>query len=161
MRLFIRLLVVFFLFELILYRIAGISHAYHPLVYFPIIPAICIGMMIGGRSFRRGHILYGRANDHCFGIRGRRLGPRAPLPKGVEQAGTLEREIAYGRIAGEKSPYHSLTPILANKKCWPPMLNEECPACYRHHQRSKPQSLQGSLPNRTVYLLPVRWCRWF
>jgi len=48
MRLFIRLLVVFFLFELILYGIAGISHAYHPLVYFPIIPAIWIGMMIGG-----------------------------------------------------------------------------------------------------------------
>ena len=48
MRLFIRLLVAFFLLELILYGIAGVSHTYRPLVYFPIIPAIWIGMAIGG-----------------------------------------------------------------------------------------------------------------
>lgn len=48
MRLFIRLFVAFFLFELMLYGIAGVSHTYHSVVYFPIIPAIWIGMAIGG-----------------------------------------------------------------------------------------------------------------
>ncbi len=48
MRLFTRLLVAFILFQLILYGIAGVSHTYRPLVYFPIIPAIWIGMAIGG-----------------------------------------------------------------------------------------------------------------
>ena len=48
MRLFIRLFLVVFLCELSLYGVAAISHTDHPLVYFPIIPAIWVAMAIGG-----------------------------------------------------------------------------------------------------------------
>jgi hypothetical protein len=48
MKLFIRLFVGFFLLELALYGIAAVSHAYHPVVYFLIIPSILLGMAIGG-----------------------------------------------------------------------------------------------------------------
>ena len=48
MKLLIQLFVGFFLLELALYGVAAVSHTYHPLVYFLIIPAVWFGMAIGG-----------------------------------------------------------------------------------------------------------------
>ena len=48
MRVFLRLFIALFLLELLMYGIAAAWHTSHPLIYFPIIPAIWIAMAIGG-----------------------------------------------------------------------------------------------------------------
>ena len=48
MSLFIRLLVGIFLFQLALFGMASLFHGDHPALYFLIIPAIWIAMVVGG-----------------------------------------------------------------------------------------------------------------
>ena len=48
MRLFLWLFAASLVLELLLYGIAAVSHSHNLFVYFPVVPAIWIGMAIGG-----------------------------------------------------------------------------------------------------------------
>jgi hypothetical protein len=48
MRVFVRLFVASLVFELLLFRVAAVSHSNNPFVFFPLLPAIWIGWAIGG-----------------------------------------------------------------------------------------------------------------